>query len=182
MDEFEQKIIQAVKEEAIKDILKDEECKMRRRNKIFKIVTTILSAAAVLVMGIFVFLPANRDYKAIASNYINDISYPDDTPSRDDGDSQVDSCYKVILSRLKDTTETDKTAVIKLVKDFQDKFKNDDEEYSQYSLNISYIMALCYLYNGDVENAKSLLQELNNTAYPEWYFKTSVGEILAEIK
>ncbi len=177
LDELDQQIIHAIKKMAIREILKDEERKIRRRRKIIKIVTPILAVAAILVVGFFLFPTAgtNIDGKALAAPYIAEVVEEPNISMRG-----VTSDYNEIIKQLQDSTVDDKKIVIQLAENFK---KNATEaEYREYEFKTNYIIALCHIHNGDFDKAEPILLDLNKKLDPEWTMKKNVETLLKDIK
>ncbi len=156
----DEKIIRAIREESLKDMLREEERRIQKRQKTIKLFTTLLSVAAVLVIGIFVLKTHRQpDYFALADNYVAQLEEP--APSR--GDNDLSDKYFAIITSLKNNDKgvlADIEAFYKIVSDSNEL---DPDEKDFYIINMNYFEALAHLKNNDFKKAEPLLRKVSES-------------------
>lgn len=162
-EELEELVFQAIKEEAIKEILRDEEKKIQRRKKIVKIASFVLSAAAVLVIGLFLFKNNNTDikpiaqlsednnYKQIAEKQIEEIVL---LPKRG---SDSDIFYDI----TKELKEGNKAKVIQMGDSLINNWTPESDN-NQLKYIVMYYVALCHFCNSDIDKAQAIIEEIKD--------------------
>ena len=156
----DEKIIRAIREESLKDMLREEERRIQKRQRTIKMLVSALAVAAVLVVGIFV-LKANHqpNYSALADNYIAQLD--DHSISR--GDNDVADRYFAIVSSLKNNEKgvlTDIEAFYPMI-DADSELDQDERDF--YTINMNYFEALAHLRDNDFAKAEPLLRKVSES-------------------
>ena len=156
----DEKIIRAIREESLKDMLREEERRIQKRQKTIKMLVSALAVAAVLVVGVFV-LRANHqpNYSALADNYIAQL----DDRSIFRGDNDLADRYFAIVSSLK-TNEKNVLPDIEAFYNYvADSVELDPDEKDFYTINMNFFEALAHLKNNDRDKAELLLRKVSES-------------------
>lgn len=156
----DEKIIRAIREESLKDMLREEERRIQKRQKTIKMLVSALAVAAVLVVGIFVLKAKHQpDYSVLADTYIAQLD--DRTISR--GDNDVADRYFAIISSLKNNEKNVLSDIEAFYNYVADSEELDPDEKDFYTINMYFFEALAHLRDNDRDKAEPLLRKVSES-------------------
>jgi len=158
-NEIDDKMLRAIREESLKDLLREEERKIQYRQKSIKLFVSALAVAALLVVGLFVIRQHHSNCSQMALAYIEQIECQ--TVSR--GDNDVATQYSGIISKLKEGREDVSGDISAFRTLLQENLEMDTDEKDWYAVNICYIEALAHLRNNDFAKAEPLLKKVSKS-------------------
>ncbi len=158
----DEKIIRAIREESLKDMLREEERRIQKRQKTIKMLVSALAVAAVLVVGIFVLKAKHQpDYSVLADTYIAQL----EEPSVSRGDNDLADTYFAVITALKGNENPEK--VLSDIEAFYSLISVSDEldpdEKDFYTINMNFFEALAHLRNNDRAKAEPLLMKVSES-------------------
>ena len=153
-------IITALREVYIKDMLREEERRIQKRQKTIRMLVSALAVAAVLVVGIFVLrVNHQQNYSTLADNYVAQI----EEPSVSRGDNDLTDRYFAVVSSLKNNKSTVLADIGAFYAMIDADRELDQDERDFYTINMNYFEALAHLRNNDFAKAEPLLRKVSES-------------------
>lgn len=154
-DELEKLIIQAIREQAMKEIFRERITAIRRKEKIKKIVFYVFSAAAIIILCLFIpKWVTNAHNKEVATKYIANVAYYPESASKSSEQDQ-NQAINLIIKDLK-REDSDKKKVISAADSIMQYISSEQKKI----YNVMYLKALCYLYESNKDSTKIILQSI----------------------